>query len=166
MKRYVIEEIGTASSDEEDIVRSKTTTVKEAKTNSENKTATEAENSLTAISSEEKTTVPRQDAETNSAATPTPTPTPTQTVAGNTESLKTEADQNRPNKPTPEAPPIPDSSKASTHATLNVDLTPPVSSIQFETTWKRLGKYPDLLYKYMKVQYHLPLFSKLSLFEM
>lgn len=40
------------------------------------------------------------------------------------------------------------------HDITNYKLTPPISSIQFQTTWKHLEKNPDLLYSYMKV-YHV-----------
>lgn len=132
MKRYVIEEIGTASSDEED-VRKKTDgcnlTLEDDKT-------LDQINGATNICLEK-----------NGKFSDSRLPT---TVAENTECLKTGEVHDQPLAEVP-PPNTCSTTTSSAPSSLNFDLFPPVSSLQFETTWKRLEKTPDLQYKYMKV---------------
>ena len=160
MKRYLIEEIGTASSDEEE----------------EQCADKDSHN----ISSEDKTDL----IETlNHLSLPSQAPTnhttsiPIKTIGENTQYSNTVEDHNHLTKPastdehntdTPsqhEGTNIsqhrPTSSKDSLSRTVpaipstddvtTCDLTPPLSSIQFQSTWKRLEKNPEVLYSYMQV---------------
>lgn len=134
MKRYSIEEIGTASSDEEEVCEKNDGLRTATKTKADLDQRSESTNVHTVE------TVKESD------------PKPIKTIAENTEYLRTNEVQNRSNRPAVEGSALPSSctKNSANNGSLNYDLTPPVSSIQFETTWKRLEKNPDLLYKYMK----------------
>ncbi|XP_028397981.1 RNA polymerase II-associated protein 3-like [Dendronephthya gigantea] len=149
MKRYLIEEIGVASSDEEEntsmesksdlieklsnlgsplVNNAASVPVKTIGENTKNSKTIEDHNHLAkpAITDEVFASIP-QNCNTSSQHKP--------------DVLK---DCSNPNTSLP-------SSCYTDHTITNCKLTPPISSIQFQTTWKQLEKNPDLLYSYMKI---------------
>ena len=151
MKRYVIEEVGSASSDEEEhVYKESQNTLLEDKTS-----LIETLNNLS---------LPNQ-------APVNHTSIPIKTVGENTKYSSTIEDHNHLNKPA--STDEPDTNKTCEHENnessghcredcadqpastdndiTTFNLTPPISSIQFQTTWKCLEKNPKQLYKYMKV---------------
>ena len=157
MKRYLIEEIGTASSEEEDEYC--------------------ADKGNQNISLEDKTDLIQT---LNHLSLPSQAPTnhitsiPVKTIGENTQYSNTAEDHNHLTKPvstdehngdtpsqhesgnsseyTPKDGPSTTAHTISSPDNITAcDLTPPSSSIQFQSTWKRLEKNPELLYSYMKV---------------
>ncbi|CAB3996685.1 RNA polymerase II-associated 3-like [Paramuricea clavata] len=173
MKRYLIEEIGSASSDEEELGLDK---------DSQN---TSLEDTSGLIQTLNHLSLPSQAPVNNT------TSVPVKTIGENTEYSKTIEDHNHLTKPAntdehdtdtasqhESSEPLqhrPTISKETSTGTSSLtttvpsnschngeatiwELTPPLSSIQFQTTWKRLEKNPELLYSYMKIipPDHLP----------
>ena len=155
MKHYVIEEIGSSSSDEEDKV--------ETRTNQ----SIPLEDKSQLIQTLNSLSLP------DAAHVTQSTSVPVKTIGEHTAYSTTVEDHNHVTKPantdedfTSLSDVCPDTSGDNSLDTLalNVtsngphspdistcDLVPPVSSIQFQTMWKQLEKNDDLLYKYMKV---------------
>ena len=155
MKRYLIEEIGSASSDEEE----------EQDLNKESQD-TPLEDTSDLIQTLNHLSLPSQ------ALVNHTTSVPIKTFGENTANSRTTEDHNHLTKPAStdeddideasqhgssealqDGLAISKSSSTSVSSTVptTCELTPPLTSIQFQATWKRLERNPELLYSYMKV---------------